>query len=102
LGSSGGDVPKELASALAVFLDVANAFKAFTSKADLLDAVSVEEVALEGFNLEHGSSSDALSELLLSDPFFLQPLLRLFLRLPVGLAVKLDGLDDVERESREV
>jgi len=52
LGSSGGDVPKELASALAVVLDVAETFKAFTSKTDLLDAVVVEEVTPEGFDLE--------------------------------------------------
>ena len=56
-------------------LDVSKAFKTFSSEADLLDAMGVEEVAFEGFNLEHGSSSNALFELLFSDQFFLQPLL---------------------------
>ena len=83
-------------------LDVADAFEAFTSEANLLNAVIVEEVAPEGFNFEQRSGSDALLELLLPDQFLLQPLLRLFLRLPAGLVVKLDWFDDVERESREV
>jgi len=83
-------------------LDVSKAFKTFSSEADLLDAMGVEEVAFEGFNLEHGSSSDAFLKLLLPDQFLLQPFLRLLFRLPTGLVVKLDGLDEVERESREV
>ena len=62
----------------------------------------IEEVSLEWLDLEQGTSSNAFLKLLLPDQFLLQPFLRLLFRLPAGLVVKLDWLDEVERESREV